>query len=329
MHRILVTGATGLVGSGVAKRLAEEGCSVTAMGRRERPPWTRRLAVQYVQGDIRDKSLLSEVVPDADTIVHLAAKTGASGTWESFYETTVTATEALFEILLDEGGKRVVLISSMGNYAGESMHRNATVDEDFPLEPNPKKRPHYAHAKTLQDRFAQQYLEDDRIDLTIVRPGVVLSTDLENLLLGAAFPADDLAWVLLDDGERDYQFIHLEDVAEGINRLLATERSIGEIYNLVHPGTTTRNDAVAAYKAVFGDNRYPIKLHLSHFLWGFRAMDVVDKYLPGPPRHLAYQLSRFVTKVHWDGSKIGDHTGWTPEHSITDSYRKIANGQAA
>ena len=321
----MVTGATGLVGSGITKRLAETDREVLAMGRRDPPGWIDETDVEYVQGDIRDESLLEETVADVDTVVHLAAKTGAGGEWEEFHEITVEATETLFDILEEEGGKRVILVSSMGNYAGASMRDDATVDERFPLEPEPEKRPHYAHAKTLQDEFAQGYLDSEAMDLTIVRPGVVLSPEIDNPLLGAALRAKDFAWLMLDDGERDYQFVHLHDVAEGIYRLLETERSVGEIYNLVWPGLTTRNDAVEAYRDAFDDDRPVIRLYLSYFLPFFEIADRVDGFLPGPPRYLAYQLSRYVARVNWSGTKIEEHTGWAPEMSIEETYEDLAH----
>ena len=324
MSRVLVTGATGLVGSGVTERLAETEREVCAMGRRDPPRWVEEAGVEYLQGDIRDESLLEEAVADVDTVVHLAAKTGAGGAWKEFHEITVEATETLFDLLEAQGGKRVVLVSSMGNYAGESMRANTTVDERFPLEPDPEKRPHYAHAKTLQDEFAQGYLDSETMDLTIVRPGVVLSPGIDNPLLGAALDAKGLAWLMLDDGERDYQFVHLRDVAEGIRRVLETDRTVGEIYNLVWPGLTTRNDAVEAYREAFDDDRPVIRLYLSNFVPFFEVADRVDAYLPGPPRHLAYQLSRYVARVNWSGTKIEEHTGWAPETSIEEAYEEIA-----
>jgi nucleoside-diphosphate-sugar epimerase len=325
MSRVLVTGATGLVGSGVTKRLAETDHEVCAMGRRDPPRWIEETGVEYLQGDVRDESLLAEAVGEADAVVHLAAKTGAGGEWEAFREITVEATETLFDLIEERGGKRVVLVSSMGNYAGASMRENTTVDESFPLEPEPEKRPHYAHAKTLQDEFAQGYLDSDAMDLTIVRPGVVLSSGMDNPLLGAALDAKGLAWLMLDDGERDYQFVHLRDVAEGIHRVLETDRTVGEIYNLVWPGLTTRNDAVEAYRGAFDDDRPVVRLYLSYFLPLFALADRVDAYLPGPPRYLAYQLSRYVARVNWSGSKIEDHTGWAPETTIEETYEDLAD----
>jgi nucleoside-diphosphate-sugar epimerase len=325
MNRVLVTGATGLVGSGVTRRLAETDREVWAMGRRDPPEWVEEAGVEYVQGDVRDEALLEEVVSEVDTVVHLAAKTGAEGDWEEFYEVTVEATKRLFDLLEAQGEMRVVLVSSMGNYAGASMRTNVTVDERFPLEPEPEKRPHYAHSKTLQDEFAQEYLDVESMDLTIVRPGVVLSPGMDEPLLGAALGFRDLAWLLLDDGERDYQFVHLRDVAEGIHRVLETDRTIGEVYNLVSPGLTTRNDAVAAYREAFGDDRPAVRLYLSYFLPFFGLADAVDSYLPGPPRYLKYQLSRYVARVNWSGTKIEAHTGWAPETSIEETYEELAH----
>ena len=71
------------------------------------------------------------------------------------------------------------------------------------------------------------------------------------------------------------------------------------------------------------DNEHDILGFTVH--WIRELADQVDEYLPGPRRHLAYQLSRYVARVNWSGSKIEEHTGWAPEMSIESTYEDLAN----
>jgi dihydroflavonol-4-reductase len=73
---ILITGATGLVGSAVARRLLEEGHTVLAM---HRPESSRNLLrdvetrIQWHEGDILDLHALEQALSGADAVVHAAA----------------------------------------------------------------------------------------------------------------------------------------------------------------------------------------------------------------------------------------------------------------
>ena len=119
---ILLTGATGFIGSHVAERLLnDQSFRVVAIVRKKRDHKNmenlQRKGVLLVEGAFYDKTLLETVFSDYPIkyVVHLAAIRGeGSGTKEDYYKVNVLGTEALLEASLHNGVKRFVFCSSVG-----------------------------------------------------------------------------------------------------------------------------------------------------------------------------------------------------------------------
>ena len=115
---LLVTGATGLVGSHVAERARKLGLRTRAIVRSEAE--TRLLdewGVEIVQGDITDRQSLKKGVADATVIVHCAAKVGDWGPVEAYRIVNVKGLENLLAEAEASGTlKRFIHISSLGVY---------------------------------------------------------------------------------------------------------------------------------------------------------------------------------------------------------------------
>ncbi len=136
--RILITGGAGFIGSATARALAASGHHVTVLdtfseqvhGTDALPGRDLTAVADVVRGDVRDVTLLRDLVPESDVVVHLAAETG---TGQSMYDIThhadvnVGGTAALLEILtvVPTKVRRVVLASSRAIY-GEGSYRCET-----------------------------------------------------------------------------------------------------------------------------------------------------------------------------------------------------------
>src|ERR1700751_4817560 len=113
--RALVTGATGFVGSAVARRLLAEGYSVRVLAR---PGSERRnlagLNVEVAEGNLTDAASLARACAGCDALFHVAAD---YRTWaprpEELYQANVEGSRALMQAALDAGVGRVVYTSSV------------------------------------------------------------------------------------------------------------------------------------------------------------------------------------------------------------------------
>lgn len=116
MGAILVTGATGFIGSHVVRALVERGerprCLVRPTARRE---VLGDLDVEWVEGDLTDPESLVRAVRGCDLLFHVAAEYRLwSPRPRDLYRVNVGGTEALLRAACDAGVKRIVYTSSVG-----------------------------------------------------------------------------------------------------------------------------------------------------------------------------------------------------------------------
>jgi nucleoside-diphosphate-sugar epimerase len=105
--RVLVTGATSLLGRAVAQRLAARGDDVTVFQRRP-----SGLRLREVLGDVSDRRAVQAAVAGAETVIHAAAKVSVVGRWREFQETNITGTANLLDAARSADVGRFVYVSS-------------------------------------------------------------------------------------------------------------------------------------------------------------------------------------------------------------------------
>ncbi|WP_255718711.1 NAD(P)-dependent oxidoreductase [Micrococcus sp. ACRRV] len=152
-RRVLVTGASGLLGSGVARVLAEAGNPVTTLQRR---PSGVPGAVD-VLGSVTDPAAVERALEGVDTVVHVAAKVSVSGPEEEFAAVNVEGTRILVHAARRRGVHRFVHVSSPSvAHAGASI-----VGEGAgPADPEHARGP-YARTKAAGELIALGADADD------------------------------------------------------------------------------------------------------------------------------------------------------------------------
>ena len=167
--KALVTGATGLIGNALAKRLAREGHDVRALVRdagRARP--LLPLEVGLVPGDLTDPTSLREATRGAEVVFHAA---GAPEQWirdESVYEkVNRQGTVNVLSAARAEGVRRVVYTSSMIVF--EAPAGGTVVESRVAAEP---KETAYGRSKQAAECEAMRFLSEG-LDVVMVNPSVV------------------------------------------------------------------------------------------------------------------------------------------------------------
>ncbi len=226
----LVTGATGFVGSAVARRLIGRGEEVRALVRpRSEQGNIEGLDVEIVRGDLRDPSSLAPAVAGCDALYHLAADYRL---WaprpQEIYDTNVDGTRNLMRVAGEAGVRRIVYTSSTATL-GHSRG-GVPADEETPVTLEDMIGP-YKRSKFLAEAEVRRLARDEKLPVVIVNPSTpvgprdIKPTPTGRMIVQAAggkIPA------YVDTG---LNIVHVDDVAEG--HLLAFEHGkTGERYIL-------------------------------------------------------------------------------------------------
>jgi CDP-glucose 4,6-dehydratase len=170
-----VTGATGLVGGWLVRRLINLGADVVCLVRDWVPQSElvrSRLIeqVKVVRGDVRDQALLERVLGEyeIDTVIHLAAQTIvgiANRNPVSTFETNIQGTWTLLEACRRSPTVKQIVVASSDKAYGE--HDKLPYDEDMSL----KGRHPYDVSKSCADLIAQAYATTYGLPVVITRCG--------------------------------------------------------------------------------------------------------------------------------------------------------------
>jgi dihydroflavonol-4-reductase len=230
LAQILITGATGLVGSAVARKLVAEGLAVRALVRRGSPRFhLDGLGLEFVEGDMRDAQSVQAAMAGIRHVFHIAAdyRLWARDPNEIF-AANVDGTRVVMQEAKNAGVERIVYTSSVatiavrddGSPADESI--GLTVEEGIGA---------YKRSKIAAERLVEAMVADHRLPAVIVNPSTpigprdVKPTPTGRIIVEAArgrMPG------FLDTG---LNLVHVDDVADGHIAALKHGK-IGERYIL-------------------------------------------------------------------------------------------------
>lgn len=228
--RVLITGATGFVGSAVLRAFVAAGYRVRALVRAgsERAELAAG-EVEVAPGDLREHDALRAAVAGCEGLIHVAAD------YRLFvpdpapmYATNVDGTRALMRAALDAGVRRIVYTSSVAVLGHRADGAPADEGTRATLE---DMIGHYKRSKFLAEAAVSQLAASDGLPAVIVNPSAPVGprdarpTPTGRMVLEAArgrMPA------YLDTG---LNIVHVDDVGEG-HRLAYERGAVGERYVL-------------------------------------------------------------------------------------------------
>ncbi len=236
--RIVVTGASGNVGTALLRRLAGTDASLIGIARRTPPDVDAYAGVEWVSldvGALDATERLTSVFAGADAVVHLAWLIQPGRDRELLRRTNQGGTRAVIAAAQAAGIGQLVHTSSVGAYAAAPGH--PWVDETWPATGVPSSS--YSVDKAAAEAMLDAAESREGFPITArVRPALVLQPDaaseISRYFLGHAGPTallkpSLLRWTPWPSGLR-VQFVHADDVADAIARIV--ERRAAGAFNL-------------------------------------------------------------------------------------------------
>jgi len=166
--RIVVTGATGYIGSRLALRLRDSGADVVPSGRRADLK-LEAAGLRLHRADLCDESATRALIEGADIVVHCAAWMGSRGEKGASHRVNVDAAARLARLCANAAVGRLVHLSSIaacGPPRGRLRIGSTTppdTTQDYP----------YGRSKALGEEAVRSVAMDSGLPLVIVRPGIV------------------------------------------------------------------------------------------------------------------------------------------------------------
>lgn len=237
--RVLVTGASGFIGSHLVQRLVGDSVAVRAMARPSSPGLglLKKQDVDIVFGDLSDAEAVDSAAKAIETIYHVGAAMG--GDWETHRRSTVLGTENVLRAAAKHKCNRVVLLSSLVVYDLLSAPDGATIDEGWPLEPAPDRMGPYTRAKIATEKLALEAHGNDGVPVCIVRPGIVLGPRSRIFFPHMGYRLKDKVFIVPGKGDTILPIVYVGNLVDGLLSCARQEAAIGKTYNFVDDGTVT------------------------------------------------------------------------------------------
>ncbi|HEV7774219.1 MAG TPA: NAD-dependent epimerase/dehydratase family protein [Conexibacter sp.] len=315
--RIVITGATGNVGTSVIAALADEHAVDEIVAIARRPAELHDARVSFAVADVaRDD--LATLFAGADAVVHLAWLIQPSRDERTLRAVNVDGTRRVLDAAAYAGVGAVVVASSVGAYSPGPKDR--AVDESWPTQGIPSLfySRHKAEIERMLDRF-----EQDRPGTRVVRlrPGLIFkreaATGIRRLFAGPLLPSALLRRALIpvvpDVARLRFQAVHSLDVGDAYRRaVLADVR--GAFNVAAEPVLDPRVLAEA-----LGARRVPVRAGLLR-----RAADLSWRLRLQPSPAGWIDLALGVPLM--DCGRVRRELGWEPQFSATDALLELLDG---
>ncbi len=207
--RVLITGATGFVGSHITGTFAEAGYEVRCGLRSTSDPrWLSGLRVERVSVDLTRREELAGAVKGVNTVIHAAGITRAYRK-DDYYRINAEGTRRMAAAAAESGVRRFVLISSLA-----ARGPDASTENDRPVSP-------YGDSKLKAEEYLRSL--EGRMETVVLRPAAVYGPRDTDLL--PLFKMASKGWLPIPSSTNVLQAIYAADAARAV--LAAARRSVG------------------------------------------------------------------------------------------------------
>ncbi|MFE9373791.1 dTDP-glucose 4,6-dehydratase [Streptomyces sp. NPDC006711] len=306
MDTVLVTGGAGFIGSHFVKRLlkADDVARVTVLDALTYAGHKENLGeaflspkLTFVEGNILDTALVSELVAEHAAIVHFAAESHVDRSFfeaGNFLATNVLGTQILLDAAHRHGVTKFVHVSTDEVYGPLPTGK---ADELYPLRPSVP----YAASKSAGDLIALSYFQTYGVPVSVTRSSNNYGTGQHPekvipLFMTRLFKGEPVT--LHGRGEHVRNWLHVEDNCQGIDLVLRSGHP-GEVYNIGGGTDLTGKELTEKILRVCGAG------------W----------------ESVAYVSDRRANDLRYamDWSKIADSLGYHPVHDLEEGLAQTAH----
>lgn len=308
---VLVTGATGLVGSHAAALFRERGWRIRALVRPgSRTRFLESLGAELVLGDVTAPDSFSGAAEGCRVVLHGAAHLGSRAPWERFRRVNVEGTRHVLSECMRAGCDRFVHLSSVAVYGPPSAQPRLPVDESSPTDTPLGRRDHYERSKRMAETAVRR-AAGDVVEWAVLRPAVVMGERDRHFTPRVARVAERRLLPTVGPGDNRLPVVYAGNVAEACWLAATRPEAAGGVYNVADDGGLTQRELLAE-AAPPGARIVP--LPRGPVEWTARAAEWASDLLPGDAsRMLSVRRVWFLGHDNpFSSGRIRSELDWRP-----------------
>jgi len=322
--KVLVTGATGFIGSHLVEKLVDKGYDVKALVRSKETGKTKEeslnllknLNVKIIYGDLLELDSLKKAVKDVDRVFHLAAIARPMKIPDKLYfEVNEQGTRNLLNACMKNKKIKKIIIMSSISAVGPTRNGNP-VNEKTGCKPEET----YGWSKLAQERVAIKYFEKYKLPIVLLRPPMVFGPrDYEMLRL---FRVINTRFFPIDGKEKGIEFLYVKNLVD-VCLLTMKNGKNGEKYHISNGEHYSINDIVKAISKSEKKKILPIKFPNVVFVGGGYIFEILGNFFNFHPP-FKHDTCKWMTKKVWysDISKAKRELKYSPKFSLEKGVKE-------
>jgi nucleoside-diphosphate-sugar epimerase len=326
---ILITGATGFIGSKLVAALVDRGYrNLRCLARSSNKiPSLEGLSKGGAQIEVMSGNLLSRedcgrAAQGAVVVYHLAAGTGGKSFPDAYMNSVVTVRNLLEACVQSRTLRRFVNISSFAVYTNRQRKRGRLLDESCQTETHPELRGEpYCFAKVKQDELVAEYGEKFKVPYVFVRPGYVFGPG--KTAITGRVGINTFGLFLHLGGSNLIPFTYVDNCAEAIALAGLIEGVDGEVFNVVDDDLISSRQFLRLYKRNVRRFR---SLYLPHSI-SYALCYLWERYSIWSEGQLepVFNCRKWYSywgKASYNNEKLKRLLGWEPRVPLDEGLRR-------
>jgi nucleoside-diphosphate-sugar epimerase len=315
--KVLVTGATGFVGSHLTETLVGAGYELRVLARPTSDMSVfKNLDVEIVQGDITDAAAVERAVSGCRHVYHLAAKTSHTRVSQNqYYLVNVKGTDIVARAAVKANVDRLIYCSSGGVYGTIT---SPPVDEK--TKPNPNSL--YSESKLLGEDVALDYQKKHGLPIVIARITSVFGPRSVTNWLGLVKAINTKGFRIIGTGDNHFHVGYISDIVDGIRRCGEVQGIEGECYLIAGKEPVKVKQLVAMIAHELGISDPHARLPAGPFrVFSSLSEAMFRRFGVEVPPGQRYRL--FLTDNVFDISKAQKELGYYPRVSTREGIQQM------
>jgi nucleoside-diphosphate-sugar epimerase len=317
--KVLITGATGLLGGHLLHALLQRGEQIRALVLPvENAEKLMEQGVEVMRGDVTDTSTLASAVKDIDIIFHLAGMMGVERPLAEYHLVNVTGSENLYRAAQAGGVGRFVHTSSHTVY-GLGYGRFLTEKDALRPDPDP-----YSLTKAEGDRLIRRLMINSGMETVILRPGTFFGPG-DRLHFGRiAQRMKKGKGVIIGRGDNALPFCYVTDIVQGFLLAAYHEKTPGNVYNISNDHPLTQQELFNAIADEVSGKRPTRHLPYMPIYYGSVAAEKVSKITHTRPIVTRLGVMMIGTDNKHSVEKARRELGYEPKIDIREGINLAA-----